>query len=286
MMNNVAGVVVLYHPGVTVLENIRSYSKSIKKLYVIDNTEQPSEETSKALYGETSNIEYIAFKQNLGIATALNFAAVKASGEGYEWLLTMDQDSCASKDMVKRLLKGCETLTEEKIGIIAPKYLQQKDDVNNVSSGLEEVDVTITSGNLLNLKAFRIAGPFREDFFIDYVDHEYCLRLKLHGFKIIINKGVILNHALGATKRHAIMRFPMISSHHNFIRRYYITRNRLAVLKEYKDRFPKYYSFERAFFFKETLKILFFEDDKFRKVKSIIQGYLDFKRNRFGKYKY
>lgn len=38
---NLAGVVVLYHPDASVIQNIQSYLAFIETLYVLDNTEQP-----------------------------------------------------------------------------------------------------------------------------------------------------------------------------------------------------------------------------------------------------
>jgi GT2 family glycosyltransferase len=46
----------------------------------------------------------------------------------------------------------------------------------------------MSSGNLLNLAAFKQVGAYNESFFIDYVDHEYCLRLKKKRFSILTLK--------------------------------------------------------------------------------------------------
>ena len=283
---NIAGVVVLYNPDVNLLDNIRTYNRSIKKLYVVDNTEVPSNVLIDSMLLEFDNIEYIPFNQNQGIAKALNVAAFKALEAGFEWLLTMDQDSQASEGMIEKLIKALENVSDEKVGIIAPRYILKNEDAKEPSQEIEQVYVAITSGSLLNLQAFHEVGPFREDFFIDYVDHEFCLRLRLNNFKTLIDNKVVLYHELGDSKSHSILGHKINSSHHNFIRRYYITRNRLAVIKEYKHIFPYYYKCERTNNIREFLKVLFFEKDKIKKVRSIFYGNLDYIRKKFGKYSY
>ncbi|WP_461489920.1 glycosyltransferase family 2 protein, partial [Pontibacter sp. HJ8] len=209
------------------LENIRTYAHRLHRLYLLDNTESPSHAVRKAVEEEFNEVEYIHLPHNQGIAKALNTAASRAAKQGFDWLLTMDQDSKASDNMIERLLEVCDIYGKEELGIIAPKYLQQTDTSATAGSGLEEVDIVITSGNLLNLNAFIKTGPFREDFFIDYVDHEYCLRLRLAGYKIIVNNSVLLYHELGNSQSHHLFGKSVIASHHNPLRRYYITRNRL-----------------------------------------------------------
>lgn len=284
MLKKIAGVVVLYQPENNVVDNIKTYGYRLNKLYLVDNTEAPSHSVLKSVQKEFESVEYIHLPQNQGIAKALNSAALKAAEEGFDWLLTMDQDSKASDNMIDRLLETLQEYQNDEIGILAPKYLQQTDMSSAPSSGLEEVDIVITSGNLLNLNAFLKVGPFREDFFIDYVDHEYCLRLRLAGYKIIVNNGVVLYHELGNSQSHQLLGNQVISSHHNSLRRYYITRNRLAVLKEFRYDFPKYYEQQRLLNIKEIIKLLLFEKDKLSKLRSAFWGYLDYKRKIFGKY--
>ena len=52
----------------------------------------------------------------------------------------------------------------------------------------------MTSGSFLNLKVYKEAGPFVDKLFIDYVDFEYCLRLKKKGFKIYKLNNTYMQH--------------------------------------------------------------------------------------------
>ena len=163
-------------------------------------------------------------------------------------------------------------LTDDKIGIY-----KKIDTVVNTST-------VMTSGNLLNLKAYKKVGKFEEKYFINYVDHEYCLRLKKNGFKIKVHKNSILIHKLGNMASKNFFGKKITYTNHNYIRRYYITRNRLNTIS-------KYFFTDFVFSLKELkaiifewIKILLFEKDKIKKQKSIIKGIFDFIRNKYGKY--
>ncbi|MEJ8802677.1 glycosyltransferase [Pontibacter sp. H249] len=285
MSNKVAGVVVLYNPETKVLKNICTYIPYLDKLFIIDNSDEASASITSHFHSIIpKQLDYIAFKENKGIATALNAAAVRAAQEGYDWILMMDQDSKFSEGQLDQLISLALRTTSDKVGIIASQYIENP--ANLTKPKVEEVYTAITSGSLLNLKAYKQVGSFRDDLFIDFVDHDYCLRLKLQGFKILVLNDVKLLHNLGNLTSHNLFGRIICTSNHNYLRRYYITRNRLEILKLYKRNFPEYLRTEKNKNLLEIVKVILLEKDKFRKLKSFLLGYLDFKRRRFGKYDY
>ena len=90
-MNKIAGAVILYYPANSFLQNIESYLRKLDKLFVIDNTPDNNKALGKLL--EIENVVYKHNGENKGIAARLNEAATLAIKEGYDWILTMDQDS-------------------------------------------------------------------------------------------------------------------------------------------------------------------------------------------------
>src|SRR4051812_22441623 len=88
----IAGIVILYHPESEVIENINSYLQHVEKFYVADNTENELSAVASQLKG-INKIEIIHDGKNEGIAKRLNTAAKLSIEEGFDWLLTMDQDS-------------------------------------------------------------------------------------------------------------------------------------------------------------------------------------------------
>jgi rhamnosyltransferase len=279
-----AGVIVLYNPKQEeVIANISSYLDELELLVAVDNSEKPRvPDALVEFFRQHPKIVYLANGGNLGIGQALNTGARIALQAGFEWLLTMDQDSKACTGMIQNLLATTQKVKKDTIGLVAPRYILDEPAKAN-QEDIEESLTAITSGSLINLKVYDKIGPFREDLFIDFVDHEYCLRLNVNGYKVWVNNQVELYHQIGNASNHYFFGRRLITSNHNYIRRYYITRNRLAILNQFRKQFPEYCKFERNSNLIEIAKIVLLEKDKYRKLKSVVKGYRDFKRNKFGK---
>jgi rhamnosyltransferase len=281
MILKLAGVVVLYNPDNSVLENINSYINQVDKLYAIDNSEIANDVLVSKLKSNPK-IQYIFNNGNLGIAQPLNLGAKKAIAAGYNWLLTMDQDSKATANMLPQLVEFIEGSKIDNIGILSPYH----DIEMGPPRGMGEYEVTLsvmTSGNLLNLSAYEKVGTFKEDFFIDYVDIEYCLRLNKKGYKVIILNNVDLIHNLGniSNIKSSFVKFK--TSNHNALRRYYMTRNRFYVRDLYLKDYPDFIKNDISGFYKEIVKIILGEKQKHSKLKNILKGYFDYKKGLTGK---
>lgn len=266
----VAGVVVLYHPDEKVWQNINSYRSQIAKLYAIDNSEDYNNSLVKLLQS-TPGIEYISSNGNLGIAQALNTGALRAIEEGYHWLLTMDQDTSIPDNMVSLFQDFAMKNNQNSIGIISPNHSKER----TKSSGFIEVPYTMTSGNLLNLKAYKIVGGFRDDLFIDHVDHEYCLRLNKHGYKVYQNNETIIDHSLGTPILKRLLFWKISTTYHSPARLYYIIRNGLFVRKLYPKSRP-FKTLVSNLIFREFVKSLLFYNEPMASLKAMWMGYKDY----------
>ncbi|MFV9510455.1 glycosyltransferase [Tepidibacillus sp. LV47] len=141
-------------------------------------------------------ILYIDNNGNQGIAHALNVGAKRANEEGYEWLLTMDQDSRFDPDMFKKYINCLNMISNSKeIAIISPNYLTNTK--IETSCSFKEKLTTITSGSLLNLLLYTNIGGFNEKLFIDEVDHDYCLRANLKNYGVVELENIFMHHKLG-----------------------------------------------------------------------------------------
>lgn len=276
----IAGVVVLYCPTAEVQTTVQSCLDQVEQLYLIDNSEQASAEVVMSLVkpGKTA---YLSNHVNLGIATALNRAAQMAVEEGYEYLLTMDQDSVASDGMVSQML-DCLAAVDATvpIGMLAPFHVTPAAQPAANGPDCYEVMTPMTSGCLLNLAAYRAAGPFRDDFFIDFVDNEYCLRLRREGFRVIRANRALLKHQVGELRTYG----PFVATNHGPLRRYYKTRNRLYVFREYLTVFPGHCLFDLVRIAKEIGSILLFEEQKCAKLQMMLIGAQHFFQGRLGSF--
>ena len=216
-----AGVVVLYNPELNVKEKINSYLPKLTRLFVVDNSPNKN---NFDLLPNTKKIKYVCNNENLGIAKALNIGCENAIEEGFEWILTMDQDSEFEKDNLEKLINYVENEVEDSVGIVSPYHLIETC-IPRSKLRIEHPIEVMTSGNLLNLKHFKEIGGFKEELFIDCVDIEYCMNLRVHGYDIIRLNKITLNHKLGESKKYRILSHTVVTSNHNAMRRYYIARN-------------------------------------------------------------
>jgi rhamnosyltransferase len=275
MDNKIAGVVVLYNPGNEVIGNVHSFIGQIMKLYVVDNSEVPVADVVHSLQG-LNKVEYIAFGYNAGIARALNEGARRAIADGFDYLLTMDQDSTAMPDMINSIMACYRENSSLQIGVVSPFHMIGLDPLPDDRSCKEELTVW-TSGNILALTVYQAVGPFCDELFIDFVDHEYCMRLREKGFAVMRSNSAVLKHGIGNNLlRRNLLGVKLIVSNHSAVRRYYITRNRLFVSNKYKKSFPEFYYDDRKKFIAEIVTILMYEKQKIKKFMMIGKGMLHY----------
>jgi rhamnosyltransferase len=283
MKKSVAGVVVLYNPGPEVADNLSTYADDTGRLYVVDNSELPLPPELEAMIASRPAIEYVPFGENLGIARALNEGARRAREAGYEWLLTMDQDSRASRGMVRRLWEFVLSGSVPRLAIAAAKADTPRRNPYP-TQGWIPMPVVITSGNLLRLAAWHSVGGWDDKLFIDGVDTIFSLSLRQNGWTIAQLNDAVLHHRLGESEVRRFLGVKMIPTHHSALRKYYIARNRLWMHRQYGAAFPEFMRADRKMALREFIKLILFEDRKFLKIRMSLRGARDSRRGKFGKY--
>lgn len=279
MKNKLSACIILYNPTSELVKNIKSFLSYVDKLYLVDNSQSSNQGLIKDV-----KIEYIHFGSNKGIAFALNFACEIAKREGYIWMLTMDQDSEFFETNLSQFFNNIVADNLDKnVSIISPLHATQLDNESRkYAESLLEIKSCMTSGNLLNLEIWCQVGGFKSEFFIDSVDHEFCLRLRRRGFKIYLDPKCCLKHNLGSSSSGKIFGLFINSTHHNSLRRYYMTRNRLFVIYHYFIFDPIFMLIDIINLVKEFVKIVLIEKDKKRKLFAVYYGIRDFLTGKMG----
>lgn len=271
--------VILYNPEQIGIEqvyvNIMSYAEFINKqyngrVYLIDNSPLYSQERESYLKTIPGSFYYHNKNQG-GIAGAQNFACNKAIQDGYEWIMTMDQDSNFEKEDLDYYLQlftewqlqdssaksftprvyfadgaiptftkliRFKILSPIKRIILRQKNLQKAGTPVNMHDwkGPEIEYPTLfvpASANIINLKIWEQLGKFDESLIIDQVDNDFNIRLTDAGYKIIKFNKPAFSHYLGEKK---FTIFNKHTPHYNSFRLYYIFRNHLIMI----NRYPKY----------------------------------------------
>ena len=272
-----SATVIWYNPDNENINNIKTYINYVEKIYIIDNSMKNNMKLSSSLNND--KIEYVYNNKNLGIAKALNLACEKAINDGFEWILTMDQDSSFDSDGIKKYFETFDNMEKENIGIFSPRHILKNDTKEfDESSDFLEVDHVMTSGNLLNLKIWEEIGRFDENLFIDEVDSEICFRIIENGYKVIQLNKIRMFHELGNLEKKNFFTRKISVLNHNHIRKYYIMRNKFYMLKKYKKYRLRYIYYILNDFF----KVIFYEKDKLRKLKYMFKGITDFMKNKMG----
>ena len=285
MTASACGVVIAYKPSREILQNVATLSGQVGHILVIDNT--PSTDSGGVVDELEQRPECTVIRngKNLGIADALNIGIRLAISLGSEWIFTFDQDSQISDGYVEKMLAAHEEASKEsKVGMVFPAYqdAQLGHTYSLPKSAKGGVLVGMTSGALLSKDAFNFVGPMESKFVIDQVDHEYCLRMRSLGLRLIDCPHAVLIHSLGRITFHSLWGRKFATSNHSAKRRYYITRNRLILMKRYLYKDPEWVNYDLHKIPMETLTLLLFERDRLLKAIYMVRAAFDATFERLG----
>lgn len=282
----IAAVVILYHPADEVITNIQSYASYVETLYVFDNTEKTASDLREKL-SHLPNARFFHNGRNDGIAKVLNIAAKMAIADGFDWLLTMDQDSSFNQEAIRYYFNCFQNFGNKATTAFIGPAFGRENMPSTPECAPEEVEDTITSGALLNLSLFNAIGEFDENLFIDFVDTEYCVRAAMAGYKTVQLKNIYLQHTLGVyVKRASLKTLFLIKKEklvHAPIRCYYSYRNMLYIEDKYKTSNPEFSVRLRPYVIGYIKKNIFYGRDALKVISLTRQAIRDFRNGKMGK---
>lgn len=157
------------------------------------------------------NIEYHSSAVNGGLAPAYNYALKRAVAEGFDWLLTLDQDSTLPGLFLSKLTSIVKQIVdrEEIAGIvpdvvsgdrfISPHLLKRGRSVRLPAEfvGVAEGEVSaINSGVTWRTRLIEEIGGFNSLFWLDYLDHWLFREVQCLGKRIYVAGNIELEHEL------------------------------------------------------------------------------------------
>jgi rhamnosyltransferase len=268
-MMKLCAVLISYYPELEAArERIYRYIDYVDHLVIWENTPEGERMDYRITVPEhQAKISYMSTGRNEGIGYPLNRAVEYAVDNGYTHLLTMDQDSYWEDfGSYKRLAEA----NADSFALAAPNVNQRW----KSRTTLTDVKACITSGSIFNVSLFGRIGLFREDYFIDGVDTEFCYRMVKNAEPILLFAQVELQQRFGETKKR--LGLIKIRSYSAF-RTYHILRNHIWLWREYPDiiepRLKKWIVMRNIV--KRIPKILFVESDKLEKYKQMVRGISD-----------
>ena len=283
--NEVCAIIVTYNAADELLDNIAAIRPQVSRLVLVDNGSRPEAVALVARAGATFDCELIRNYSNLGIATALNIGIGRAVSHGSKQAIFFDQDSIVGdQQYVASMLEVYNARNQSgRVAIVVPRYIDRSSGAALPLAKTRDgrLLTSITSGSFVPLDVFKTLGLHDESLYIDYVDIEFSLRCRRAGYLIVEAPRAILRHSLGRLTTHNLGRRAFTSTNHDPGRRYYITRNRLLLMRKYWRDWPWFIHELRAFGL-ELIKIVSVERNKLDKIRNIARGAVHAFQNKAG----
>lgn len=273
---SVCAVTVFYYADQTAIANARFLADLVGQTVVVVNGMCESDHKLEEQF-LNFNIKLIYNSENMGIAYALNQGVQYAMQSGFDFVLTMDQDSGLYLDSVEQLLRALEQHRE--LASVCCNYIGADDDLDFI-----EKDTVITSGNLTYTKAIEAVNAFTEKLFIDYVDLDFSLKLKEHGYHIAVIPAARIKHKIGDIEERKIFGKTIAISHHSPIRYYYMARNHRYFIHRFRKTFSRVCIKNTLVYMYGSILALLFESNRVQVYKMKIRGRRDARRDVYGVY--
>jgi rhamnosyltransferase len=277
-------IFVLYQPARDFLRNLLKAQAACPIVVAVDNSPEADVRLHECL--REQGIEVIFNRNEGGLAGAYNRGAEFLLARQCDLIFLLDQDSNIEPSFFADMMDGSSALGTDAF-LIGPKIYEIALDkcmpvippgkrfpkpfrIEDQNQGLFPTLCIISSGSAISAAAYRKLGPFREDYFIEYVDVEYSLRAKSRSVPVYMNAAVTLRQTNGRIERHG----KWFTTNHAAWRRYYIARNSVHCLHEYRA-YSGLHWLSGLMVTQQAICVLLFDSQKLQKIVAIVCGYLD-----------
>jgi rhamnosyltransferase len=225
----ICAVVVTYFPDSDFADRICKIVKQVSQVVIVDNGSAPCCVDQLKLIADNFSTHLILNSRNEGLAAGLNTGIRWAASQGFQWALTLDQDTTVAPDMVETLVALVDCYSSpERLAVVGSNFrnrfngalFREPSFSTNGFPGTEMISV-LTSGSLTSIPIFQSIGGFRDNFFIDCVDHEYCLRARSRGFHVVLTFKPVMEHGIGHLTAHHLLWRKINTSNHSPVRCYF-----------------------------------------------------------------
>jgi GT2 family glycosyltransferase len=188
---------------------LRSHDEQVEfKILLYDNT--PRGQKVSAL---PADVQYEVDVKNGGVAKAYNYALEFAQREGYDWLLTLDQDTQLPIDFASNLyhavtfvapmnsVAAIAPLVFDKASLISPNVLTFTTFPKMVSAeyvgiSLEKSITAVNSASTFRVDALKSVGGYDRRYWLDYSDAFMYMRLQANNLRVFIAGNIRVQHNL------------------------------------------------------------------------------------------
>ena len=271
-----------YQPDGGVVARLEQIQQQVDQLVIIDNGSSLGLLAPVEVWAEKSGAQLHRNDFNLGVAAAFNQGARIAIAGGAASMLILDQDTVASPTLVADLLAARAAHPRPaRVAVVGPVTNRQQDGRCEDRTWVKR-RLVISSGSLLSLAAWADLDGFREDYFIDMVEAEYCLRAGVRGYRVLLACRATIDHRIGRPTEHRLLGRKVTTSNHPAWRRYYLMRNRLRVWGAFYTSAPAWVGFDAFGHLRDTTLMLLYEDGRGANLRAVAAGLRDGLTGRMG----
>ncbi len=196
----IAAIYTTYHPDTGFRQRIQHVVDRCAVTIVVDNT--PGGHAFTA--GQTDGLRLLQDGRNKGLGAALNLGLDEARRQGCDAVVLFDQDSSPLPGFVESLFDGLAAAGPR--AVVGPLLIDDDSAVPPPASSsrgpaLDDVTCIATSGMCFALERLQSSDRFTEDFFLDFVDFDWCWRLREQGWRICRLRSLPMPHRLGLAQR-------------------------------------------------------------------------------------
>lgn len=198
------------------LASCQRQSYTPRHVLVVDNGS--SDDTLAAVAAAYPSVELVANGANLGFAAGMNVGLRRALAGGAEYVLLANNDTTLGPLMLELLVAAARAYKADMVapaiyhadvpsrlwwlgGMLRPVLLEIRRCRTPPGRELAPfaVDFVTGCGMLVSRRCLETVGLFDERFFMYYEDHDYCLRVRRAGLRILVEPRAIMYHKVASS---------------------------------------------------------------------------------------
>jgi len=247
--------------------------------------------------GDIILIQYIRSDHNIGCSGGQCLAMKAGLDAGYDWLWLMDDDSEPEENALEAFLSSPVSFHPDVVGVACnkvgmdgktqsihrgwyfPKYLKAVPLTEaEYSRSVASIGYSSFVGLFVKTRAISVAGLPREDFFLQYDDVEYCIRLGKHGRLCYLRDSVIRHKDGHLESEHYIDRKARTVPIELYWRMYYSFRNQILIYRSHEATISGTITghITAAYrFLRQMMALIIFDDHKVLRSRVLLKALVD-----------
>jgi GT2 family glycosyltransferase len=247
--------------------------------------------------GNIINLHYVRMHENTGGAGGFYEGVKRGYERGYDWLWLMDDDAEPQDDSLEKLetyfflddISALACLKVDKNMNILHSHrgyfnfknvfsgIVKRFDENNIKKEFIEIDHASFVGIIVKSKAIPKVGYPKKEFFIQYDDVEYCIRLRTIGKILLVPKSIIVHKeaAKGGIEKNFLGRRSNRREFNKLWLSYYGIRNLVWLGNQYSESKVLFYIQMIKSILIYILGIILYDDHKYKRIKFLLSAYFD-----------